>query len=99
MSKLTPYQCKYEKSFKGPSSYGGGIVDITPREKLAELINGEWKYSWHWSDTDHNKWLEQVKENLSDEFNSVNKRLLELEQAKIILLSIKPEYKELEKES
>jgi len=99
MSELTPYQCKHEKSFKGTSPYGGGIVDVTPREKLAELINSEWKYSWHWSDADHNKWLEQAKEALSREFNSVNKRLLELEEAKCILLSIKPEPKELDKQA
>ena len=29
--------CKYEKSFKGPISHGGGIAGITPREKPVVL--------------------------------------------------------------
>ncbi len=93
LNKISPYQCKYEKMITGAGFMGDGCVLLTPRDKLAELINSEWKYSWHWKE-DHNEWLVQVKGNLNNELESAKKRLSDLECASRILNSIELEDKE-----
>jgi len=90
LKELTPYQCKYERLFKGACL----PVYLTPREKLAELIDDEWKYSRHWSDIDHDEWVIQVVEDLDKELVYANKRLAELRQARKILNLISLENKE-----
>ena len=93
LKNISPYQCKYEDMFTGTGLMGDSCVLLTPRKKLAELINSEWKYSWHWKE-DHNEWLTQVYGNLNDELEIAKKRLRDLECASRILNSI-----ELEKEN
>ena len=92
LTKITPYQCRYEKMLTGSGLMGDSCVLLTPRDKLAELINSDWKYSWHWKE-DHNEWVAQVSGNLNDELERAKKRLRDLECASRILQSIELENK------
>lgn len=84
---MNPYDANYKKQFDGVNPFNRSKIQITAREKLADLINGAWKYSWHWPE-DHNEWLDAANLSLESEMETVMARLEQLKCAKIILSSI-----------
>lgn len=56
-------------------------------ERVGNLIDSEWKHSWHWETKDY-KWIEQAKKSLSDEQSKLTKRSLQLKEADRLLSMI-----------
>jgi hypothetical protein len=84
---MNEYEAKYVKSFEGRSAFRGDPIKITASEKLAILIDNDWKHSWHWP-SDHNEWVAAVKKSLESEKENALARLDELRQAERIIASI-----------
>ena len=84
---MNSYEANYKKQFDGVNPFTHKKILITAREKLADLINGAWKYSWHWP-VDHNEWLDSAKLSLESEKETVMKRFEQLKYAEQILSSI-----------
>lgn len=86
MSKetITPYDAKWKRQFMGTNHITGESQLVTARENLANLVDGQWKYSWHWPNN-HSSWVLKVQEDIDSELKRARKRLEELKEAQSIL--------------
>ena len=87
---MNSYEANYKKQFNGFDGVSPGCnhkIHVTARQKLADLIDGSWKHSWHWP-VDHNDWLDAVRASLETEMSYANERLKQLRYAQQILSSI-----------
>ena len=87
---MTPYDATYKKQFDGVNPFTHKPTMITAREKLAKMIDGSWRHSWHWPE-DHNQWLEAARISLESEIDIATRRLEQLNGAKGLLFSIDKE--------
>lgn len=83
---MNAYEAKYKKQYQGFNAFGK--ADVTAVSKLAQLINSQWYYSWHWPEDVDKSWKDQVTEDLNKEFESASQRIKDLELAKKILEQI-----------
>jgi hypothetical protein len=89
-NSISAFDAKYKRAFDGQNPFTGERMPIPAFEKLASLIDSQWKHSWHWPE-DHNKRLDAMRDSLTDEIDSAKRRLDELMIAKSILERIERE--------
>ena len=83
---MNAFDVKCKKQFAGFDTFGR--AEITADRKLAQLIDSEWHYSWHWPEGIDSDWLAQVRRDLDAEKKFLSDRKKQLDLAEKILSEI-----------
>jgi hypothetical protein len=90
MFKQSLFLARTNKSYQKPDIWGREQVGCTAFERLAYLINSDWKHSMYWPFENDDEILPAIKKSLDSEIDSAHTRLAGLIEAKEILGSIEP---------
>lgn len=88
---MNGYDIKYNKHYSALSKITNKMIDVSAEEKLASLINSDWKHSWHWPKDIDEKWLDRVSDSLETEMKLAKDRIKDLKLAQEILDKISDE--------
>ena len=86
--KQIKYESTYKKTFKNYCPFARSDTPCTAIERLASLINSDWKHSCHWNYDDRCALYDDISGSLNREMDHALKRLKQLQEAERILDSI-----------
>lgn len=89
---MTPFEARYKKQFSGLGLTGK--ADVSAEQKIAQLVNDTWSYSWHWPDEIDTKWKEAVQADIDTRRKQLIDELNGIEQAQRILSTIEVGFQE-----